>query len=129
MMCDKKTCEISTQTENNICEISTQSDVSIDVNIKSNTDKTILILSGGGQKGYAMIGAIYFMEELDKLRHINTFVGTSVGSIICAMLVLGYNCSEIHDMALLIDCFQIYNVDLLKFSMITVQMTVNISLI
>ena len=36
-------------------------------------NKNILVLSGGGVKGMALIGALKALEDLDILKHIKTF--------------------------------------------------------
>ena len=49
-----------------------------------------LCLSGGGTKGICYIGAIENLESNNylNLKNIDTFVGTSVGSIISFFLIL-----------------------------------------
>ena len=55
--------------------------------------KVGLVLSGGGAKGMAHIGALKVLEELDI--PVDYVVGTSIGSIIGAMYALGYNADEL----------------------------------
>lgn len=74
-----------------------------------NTDT--LILSGGGIKGYYYIGIIKYLEEKDIIKNIKKYSGTSIGSLICFMLCIGYNYTE------MINIF--YNIEigkLIKFS-------------
>lgn len=61
-----------------------------------------LVLSGGGMKGLVMLGALYFFELAKTLnwRCIQTYVGTSVGGIICVLLAAGYLPSELINMVL-----------------------------
>ena len=54
-----------------------------------------LILSGGAIKGISTLGALRYLEERKYLTNINTFVGTSVGSIISYLLIIGYTSIEI----------------------------------
>lgn len=56
-----------------------------------------LCLSGGGIKGFAFLGALKFLQEnkyID-LNDINTFVGTSAGSIVSFLFSLGYSCNDL----------------------------------
>jgi len=59
--------------------------------------KTILVLSGGGIKGIAQLGTLKKLEEKNILSKITTFAGTSVGSIICLLLIIGYCVDELFD--------------------------------
>lgn len=49
-----------------------------------------LVLSGGGAKGYAMLGALQYIDETKGLTDIDEYWGTSVGSILCTLLIVGY---------------------------------------
>lgn len=55
--------------------------------------KVGLVLSGGGAKGMAHIGALKAIEELDI--PIDYVVGTSIGSIIAGIYALGYSADEL----------------------------------
>jgi NTE family protein len=65
--------------------------------------KEILILSGGGIKGIAHLGALKILEEKNILKNIKTFVGSSIGSLICCLLNVGYNIDELYDFFDLLD--------------------------
>lgn len=54
-----------------------------------------LVISGGASKTISVVGALQYLEECGKLGHINTFVGTSAGAILCFMLALSMNTKEI----------------------------------
>lgn len=56
-----------------------------------------IVLSGGGAKGLAQIGALDYYYTVGKYNHehVKEYVGTSVGSIICSLLVCGYTPWEI----------------------------------
>lgn len=73
-------------TENNIID---------NTKFNTNTKKTKLILSGGGVKGIAHLGGLQALEELGLLRDIDTYVGTSVGALILALLVISYTPNEL----------------------------------
>lgn len=71
---------------------------------KNNYDnKTILVLSGGGVKGIAHIGAMKALEELGHLKHINIIAGTSVGALIGCLYNIGYTPDELHDFLTMFD--------------------------
>lgn len=59
-----------------------------------------LVLSGGGVKGLAMMGALYHYELTKDINCLNTFVGTSVGGILCVLLAAGYRPSELINMVI-----------------------------
>lgn len=65
--------------------------------------KEILILSGGGIKGIATIGAIMALDEVNFLSDIHTYVGTSVGSLICTLCNIGYNGYEMYSIIKLLN--------------------------
>ena len=58
-------------------------------------DYDTLVLSGGGLNGIVMLGSLQSCSDNKLLEKINTFVGTSVGSIICYLLIIGYTPIEI----------------------------------
>jgi predicted acylesterase/phospholipase RssA len=71
--------------------------------IESNTtnnkllNKKILILSGGGTKGFVYYGAFKALEELNILKNIKTFVGTSIGTFFAFLYLCGYNPTEMEE--------------------------------
>jgi predicted acylesterase/phospholipase RssA len=56
-----------------------------------------LILSGGGSKGICTLGALQYLQDKKFLDNndINYYIGSSVGSIICYLLIIGYTPIEI----------------------------------
>lgn len=54
-----------------------------------------LVLSGGSMNGLFILGALQYYQDNKKLEDIFSFVGTSVGSIICYLLIIGYTPIEI----------------------------------
>jgi NTE family protein len=58
---------------------------------------TNLVLSGGALRGVGLLGAIKYLEELDYIKYIKNYIGTSAGAIICFFIILGYNSNEIID--------------------------------
>lgn len=63
--------------------------------MNENKEYDTLVLSGGGIKGFYLLGAIQALMDMKKLNHIVNFVGTSVGSMICYLLIIGYTPIEI----------------------------------
>lgn len=72
-----------------------------------------IIISGGGIKGIAIIGAIEHFSKYFLLDKINTFLGSSVGSLISLMIIIGYSFEELHELFIGLD-FTIFRK--LKFS-------------
>lgn len=69
---------------------------------KSETDQdqsivTNLVLSGGGVKGIAHIGALKLLEEEKILKNIKVFAGTSIGGIIAGMYCIGYSPDDLYN--------------------------------
>ncbi|MCM3066642.1 patatin-like phospholipase family protein [Priestia flexa] len=54
------------------------------------------VFSGGGLKGFALIGALQALEERDFI--FRRLAGTSAGSIVCALIVAGYTSDEMMEM-------------------------------
>jgi NTE family protein len=62
----------------------------------SSRKKRILVLSGGGVRGIAHIGALQSLEEHHILQKIEIFAGTSIGGLVCSLLVVGYKPHEMY---------------------------------
>lgn len=56
---------------------------------------TGLVLPSGGVKGLYIIGAVQYLYEKIGLDHIQSYYGTSIGSIIAGLLIIGYSPIEI----------------------------------
>lgn len=57
-----------------------------------------LIFSGGSIKGLcAFIGAVKALEEKDKMKHFNTFIGASAGAVISFMICCGMSSRNMVD--------------------------------
>ena len=57
-----------------------------------------LVLSGGGIKGYAMLGSLKKLQDERILCHVGTYIGTSIGALIGASLALGRSAQSTYDM-------------------------------
>ena len=54
-----------------------------------------LVLSGGGINGIMELGSLKALESLNLLENIKNYCGSSIGSIICFLLVLNYSPTDI----------------------------------
>ena len=54
-----------------------------------------IVISGGAVKSLSSVGCIKYLEEIDIMKHIVNFLGTSAGSLLCLFIVLGYSADEI----------------------------------
>lgn len=48
----------------------------------------VLVLSGGGTKGIAFLGALSYLQQQARLQDVNTLVGCSIGSVVAALVAL-----------------------------------------
>jgi len=60
--------------------------------------KNILIISGGGLKGLSALGALKSLIENEIIIFPEIFAGSSVGSIICFLINIGYGPQDIYDL-------------------------------
>lgn len=63
----------------------------------SRTKYDALVLSGGGMKGLAMLGATGFLKKAGHLDNVRLYVGTSIGAIIATALAMGLDPDEIFE--------------------------------
>ena len=54
-----------------------------------------LVLSGGGINGIIELGSLKALENLDLLKNIKNYSGSSIGSIICFLLIIDFSPSDI----------------------------------
>lgn len=73
-----------------------------------------LVISGGSIRGFCFIGAIKYLEELDILKNIKTFTGTSVGGCLALLLSIGYSSKDLIDIFTNIDIEQYKDINLDK---------------
>ena len=50
-----------------------------------------ICLSSGGIKGYYTLGCLHYLYEQNKLNDIKFYIGTSIGSVICILLIINYS--------------------------------------
>jgi predicted patatin/cPLA2 family phospholipase len=58
-------------------------------------DYDTLVLPGGGTKGFSILGGLQCAIDNGYLKDVKTYIGTSVGSMICYLLAIGYTPIEI----------------------------------
>ena len=59
-------------------------------------EKEILVLSGGSIKGFTSLGCLTKLKELQIINNLRVYCGTSVGSAICLLLLVGYEPQQIY---------------------------------
>lgn len=84
--------------------ISTSKSIS-DQDKPDNTKRKIknLVMSGGGIKGIAHIGALCALCDNGFLDEIDTIAGTSIGAFMAVLIAVGYKPRELHDFVIMFD--------------------------
>lgn len=75
--------------------------------------RTVLVLGGGGMKGFAHIGAIRAIERLGL--HVDEVVGTSMGAVMGAIYAAGLDSVRMEEAAAEISVREFFKLNLLKF--------------
>jgi len=75
--------------------------------------KVTLVLSGGGLRGLAHVGALKAIKSLEI--PIHEYIGTSMGSLICAMAAGGMDIKEMEDLVLELKSEDILELRVLQF--------------
>lgn len=70
-----------------------------------------ILLSGGGIRAVAHLGALQFLESKGLLKAVKEFVGVSAGAFIGFCLAIGYTVSELRLLCILFDFSLIRNLD------------------
>jgi predicted acylesterase/phospholipase RssA len=65
-----------------------------------------LIISSGGSKGVAIVGALNEFVKYSSLNNIKYYTGCSIGAIISLMLIIGYSIEELNDIIFKINLAQ-----------------------
>lgn len=66
-------------------------------------EKEILVVSGGSIKGFTSLGCLTKLKELQIINNLRVYCGTSVGSAICLLLLVGYEPQQIYQILYEID--------------------------
>lgn len=56
-----------------------------------------VVFSGGGIKSIAMLGATHYLQERGYIRRAKTYIGTSAGAIIAAIMALGLDPKDVFE--------------------------------
>jgi NTE family protein len=68
-----------------------------DIPLYQGKTKNILVISGGGLKGFCALGAVTRLRELEIINEPDIYCGTSAGSAICLLLLIGYLPQDIYE--------------------------------
>lgn len=85
--------------------------------IPSSTLRTNLVLSGGSVRGISHLGALMRLieEGVIDLKKIKAIAGSSVGSLVGVLIVLGFNMGEVWDLILRLDMRKLTKTNFLMF--------------
>ena len=73
-------------------------------------DKEVLVISGGGEKGIAYVGALQYLEDNTtfKINNLKILSGSSIGGIICFGITIGMTLKEIKEYFLSVKFIEIF---------------------
>lgn len=54
-----------------------------------------IVIAGGGMKGFSMLGCLEFLYQENIFPNIKKYIGTSIGSVLCLLMILEYRPIEI----------------------------------
>jgi predicted patatin/cPLA2 family phospholipase len=75
-----------------------------------------LVISGGGIKGIGFLGILKYLNEYKLLDNVESYTGTSIGSIISLLLIIEYTNEEIYEFCKFFNWDKVIsNVDIDKF--------------
>jgi predicted acylesterase/phospholipase RssA len=65
------------------------------VNIHTEKKYDTIVLPGGGIKGFYLLGSINYLLDSELISDVHTYIGTSIGSLISYLTIIGYTPIEI----------------------------------
>jgi NTE family protein len=68
-----------------------------DIPLYQGKRKNILVISGGGLKGFSALGALVRLKELEIIDIPDVYCGTSAGACISLLLLIGYSPMDIYE--------------------------------
>lgn len=68
-----------------------------DIPLYQGKRKNILVISGGGLKGFSALGTITRLKELEIIDNPDIYCGTSAGACISLLLIIGYSSQDIYE--------------------------------
>jgi|TARA_Y100000816_G_C26051900_1_gene551620 predicted acylesterase/phospholipase RssA len=54
-----------------------------------------LVLSGGGVRGFVVLGGLQYLKDIGIINEISTYIGTSIGCVISFLLMIGFEPCDI----------------------------------
>ena len=73
----------------------------------------ILVFSGGGIKGIALLGVLKALIELDFIQYFDTFSGVSIGALMMLLYLIGYTPDELLKIIINLDLTKIKSIEFL----------------
>ena len=73
-----------------------------------------IVLSGGGIKGMALLGALKALDDAGLLKNVKTYVGSSVGALLGALLCVGYSPEELYNVMSSINPYEFKSIEPMK---------------
>ena len=70
-----------------------------------------LVIGGGGYKGLIFLGVLNYLEKTKKLKNIENFYGSSIGSIICVFIAMKISPSIIYEELMKLDIKNYLKID------------------
>lgn len=83
--------------------------------IQQLSNKKNLVLSGGGIKGIAHIGALQALQDYNALNNIETIAGASIGALVGSLISIGYTPKDIYDLIMIFDLTLLNNSNIENF--------------
>ena len=85
---------------------------------KMNNKYDYLVFSGGGIKGVSYCGVAQSLEKnLASIKKIKGFAGTSAGSLVAALLAVGFNATELTRCMMELDTYKILDANIIRDAM------------
>ncbi len=75
-----------------------------------------IVFSGGGINSLYFLGVIKYLDETNLINDIDNLCGTSAGSIVCLLLLLGFRFNEIYKICKNYNLLNILEIDIFNFT-------------
>ena len=73
-----------------------------------------IVLSGGGIKGIALLGALNVLHEKQLLNNVKTYVGSSIGALVAALMCVGYTPIELYNVMSTLNPYEFKSIEPMK---------------
>ncbi len=87
----------------------------MDCSVKHGYKIKNLVLSGGGFKGFSLIGAYKALQDYQCTDQIERIIGTSIGAFIGLLIVLKYNSDDLYSFITSFNYEKLKNMDFVRF--------------